>query len=191
MQLSFIPKCYFFHLDHPPFSWADSGNFHPPPSLHQESCHGRYFAEHACSLKASPQEGLIELWLHLWPKYAASQSDCLSRQRAHLGSSGCVSLKITHITLESHLVRQGSGSPESRDRGILFLLSAFYSISYCSWVAKTWRVLFQVLKRLNPGSSVRAFFWGWGGVTTVVIAMLLRQFLLITIEFLIQILMNS
>lgn len=115
-QLSFIPKYYFFHLDHPPFSWVDSGNFHPPPSLHQESCHGRYFAEHACSLKASPQEGLIELRPHLWPKYAASQSDCLRRHRAHLGSSGCVSFKITHITLESHLVRQGSGSPESRQR---------------------------------------------------------------------------
>lgn len=143
MQLSLFPKCYFLPWPSTFFlSWL--WKFSPLPSHHQDLCHGRHFAGHTESLKASPKKELIELLLHLWRKYAASQSDCFRGHRAHLESSGCVSFKITHITSESHLVRQGSGSPE---RGILLLLSAFYSISYCSWVGVTWQVLFQVLER--------------------------------------------
>lgn len=112
---SVLSRMFFCCLDYPPFFLVDSGNFHPPPSHHQDSCHGRYFAEHADSLKASPQEELIRLLPRPWSKYVASQNDCLRGRRAHLESSGCVYFKITHITLESHLVRQGSGSPESRE----------------------------------------------------------------------------
>lgn len=135
-QLGFIQKCYYlpWSPNFPPE--VDSASFleTTAPSHVRGLFWGRDLAEQANALKANPKEELIfELLQCLWHKYAASPSACFGGHGAHLGSSGCVSFNIRYITLSSHLVRQGSGSPESREGHVV--PSVWILFNFISWLS--------------------------------------------------------